>query len=446
MALGDRGADVRKEQERLNGLGANLVVDGIWGPKTQAAVEKYATKEDSSGSSGSSTPSTAKGKPDYTPDNNQGRFNLVGGNPDIWYNKDTKGYLVVYYVPNSEPPLPIYWEVPDTDTLEAYFGPDVEVKADLNITNAQLVEWGALGQGSSLEIPETDQDPLLSWAEIYERQAEVRPYLKDPEVIGLIMGAAIEGRSVTQAELESTEWWQTRTEAQREWAIKVEADPMSAQQTIDSNKARVVDDLAKAGMKDAPEELVAFLATKYTTGAWTENILISQVAAVTDPWSEHVMNDETKAFMSGVGEVDTSRKEEDTVRQLLRRWLGPTFGQWSDKDVAAKAGSLRNDPDGEIEFVESLKDQRMAMFPNYKDRSVSYESIMQPWKSYTENKWGQPIDELDQSFQTAMGYNDPEKARKLLTQTGFDRGYSKVVGEVSDGIEKGMSSSVRGAV
>jgi len=38
--MGDRGSDVRRLQERLRALGQNIVVDGIYGPQTHAAVER----------------------------------------------------------------------------------------------------------------------------------------------------------------------------------------------------------------------------------------------------------------------------------------------------------------------------------------------------------------------------------------------------------------------
>lgn len=41
LSYGSRGDDVKKLQESLNANGYNLAVDGIYGPKTQAAVSKY---------------------------------------------------------------------------------------------------------------------------------------------------------------------------------------------------------------------------------------------------------------------------------------------------------------------------------------------------------------------------------------------------------------------
>lgn len=44
IGYGSTGSDVKKLQQELNRKGANLKVDGIWGPKTQAAYEKYGVK------------------------------------------------------------------------------------------------------------------------------------------------------------------------------------------------------------------------------------------------------------------------------------------------------------------------------------------------------------------------------------------------------------------
>jgi len=122
------------------------------------------------------------------------------------------------------------------------------------------------------------------------------------------------------------------------------------------------------------------------------------------------------------------------------------FGDWTDEQIAEKAGEFRNNPDAEIEFVEYLKQQRMAMFPNYSDPNISYESLMQPWKTYTSSMWGTPVDETDDVFMKIIQMNDPEEASKLIRSTGFDRGYDKIVNQMTTGIRAGMNRNVRGAV
>lgn len=380
--------------------------------------------------------------PDYTPDNAQGRFNVLGGNPLIWWNSDMETYLVVYMVPDSNPPLPVYWEVPDEETIQSYFGPDVSVESDRHVTNAQLVSYGALGQGSSTEMPATDQDPLASWAEIYERQSKVRPYLRSPEVVGMIMGAAIEGRSVTQAELESTGWWQTHTEGEREWLIKAEADPLTAQQEMTSNWARVREDLKTAGIDDPPSDLVDFLAGKYTTGVWLENTLIEQISALSDPYSVHQMNSDTSAFMGGIDGIDTTRKEEDTVRNLLREWLGPQYGAWSDEQIAKKAGELRNDPDAQTVFEQQLGKQRIAMFPGYDDESLTYEDIAAPWRNFGYQQWGEEVDETDPVFSQILRTNDAIENGKILTREGLRRGVKKVTTDIQSQVSRATGGAV----
>ena len=182
-------------------------------------------------------------------------------------------------------------------------------------------------------------------------------------------------------------------------------------------------------------------------GSWSENYLASQVAAISDPWSTDVIDDGLFSFMAGGGFTpDTTMKEEDRVRSELRKWLGPVFGQWTDAEIAAKAGELRNNPDGMIEFVEGLKDQRMATYSNHTDRELSYEAIAQPWRAYTTNMWGAPVDDEDEIFQEVLRMNDPVQAAKTLRKSGLDRGYSKVVDEVIGGVKSAMNSNVRGAV
>ena len=449
MPRGDRGEAVKDLQRQLNELGAQLTVDGVWGPLTQSAFEQYESElPQFEGGEADATPegSVVEAAPgqDYTPDNAQGRFNVIGGNPNIWFNTDTNTYLVVYDVPNSDPPLPVYWEVPDEQTLQAYFGPDVTVTADRDVTNDQLVSYGALGQGMSTEIPETDQDPLMGWAEIYERQAKVRPYLLDPEVVGLIMGAAIEGRPITQAELEGTQWWQSHSETEREWLIKVEADPVTATQTMEANRIRVVQDMMDSGVHQPPEDLVEYLTVQLTTGKWNENILLSQISAIADPSSVHALRPETQTFLDSIGMVDTTRGEEDTVRKKLQKWLGPSYGAWSDAQIAAKAGELRNNPDAELEWEQQLKAQRMALFPTYEDENMSYEDIAAPWRNFAFQQWGEQLDETDPVFNQLLLTNDAIENGKTLTQEGMRRGVNKVTTDLSSQVLRATGGAVQG--
>lgn len=59
IGYGSRGEEVKALQRRLNASGANLKVDGVWGPKTQAAFEAYGTKTVNTSSNASKMNSNA---------------------------------------------------------------------------------------------------------------------------------------------------------------------------------------------------------------------------------------------------------------------------------------------------------------------------------------------------------------------------------------------------
>jgi hypothetical protein len=130
---------------------------------------------------------------------------------------------------------------------------------------------------------------------------------------------------------------------------------------------------------------------------------------------------------------------------VLQEWLGPIYGDWSEVDIAKKAGELRNDPDAEINFIEYLKDQRMAVYSAYGDREVSYRAAARPWETYLSSVWGIVPDHTDDVFQKVVQMNDPTEAGKLARQTGYDRGYDKVVHDMMSGISVGARANVIGA-
>ncbi len=449
MPLGDRGDDVKELQAQLNDLGASLTVDGIWGPLTQGAYEQYggdlpATSDpadpDAPAEPVDLNPNLEPGV-DYTPDNERGRFNVIGGDPEIWYNSETDTWSVIYVVPDSSPPIPVYWNIPDESTLQAYFGPDATPVADKLVTNQDMLDFGGLFAGASTEIGATDQNPLEGWATLYEDQAKVRPYLRDPEVLSKIMAASLEGRSISKAELEGTVWWQGKTEKQREWAIMSEADPKTAQQLLDSNRQRVILDIQNAGISDPSEELISLMTNNFTSGTWTENQLVGQITAVADPYSPFTLTPEVQAIIGGVP-MDGTQQEEDTVEELLQKWLGPVYGQWTDEQIAEKAGELRNDPDGQINFENQLRAQRVAMFPGYEDDSLTYRDIAQPWANFWQQQWGVQADETDPLFQQVLNTNDAVQNGSDLTKEGLRRGISKVTNDIQSKITRATGGSV----
>ena len=142
--------------------------------------------------------------------------------------------------------------------------------------------------------------------------------------------------------------------------------------------------------------------------------------------------------------VDTTRGEEDTVRNMLQKWLGPTYGAWSDEQIAAKAGELRNNPDAKIEWEQQLKSQRMALFPTYEDENMTYEDIAAPWRNFAFQQWGEQLDETDPVFNQLLLTNDAIEHGKTLPLDGMKRGVKKVTTDLSSQILRATGGAAQG--
>jgi hypothetical protein len=292
-------------------------------------------------------------------------------------------------------------------------------------------------------------DPFDAWVEDYARFATTKPWILEPDFIQLAVEASMERADgqVTIEEIQSTEWWREHSVSERLWMETYYGDPATADQLLKDNRENMKARLAKAGIGNVTDAIAEYMADRTTMGIWSSDKLDAQITALSDPYSSDTLDKGLLEFMAGQGwEADTTRKEEDTVRTSLNKWLGPVWGNWSDAEIAAKAGELRNNPDGLIEFIESLKDQRMAMYKNHTDRNLSYEAIAQPWRSYAQSVWGTPIEDTDDTFQAVLQSNDPIEAGKILRREGLNRGIARVFDDMMTGVETGQRINVRGAV
>jgi len=356
-------------------------------------------------------------------------------------------YMVVWEVavPGAEPIL-IGYE--STNLLELAGWYDIEVYeipnyVDVEMTDDQWKAAGGIVKGEFTDISNSSQHPFEGWVDSYAEQAELYPWLLDGEVIAIMADAWLEGRTVEDWELKRTDWYKTHSTAERAWLLTVNSDPSTAEQTIENNRIKVHDMLQEAGVADAPEELVNWMADRFTRGEWLENQLTRQVRLVSDPHAEGQLDSDLQDFIDGIeGDLDTTAYREDTVKDLYYEWLGPVFGLPDQEVVDEWAGALRNDPDAEARLVEFLQDQRLAMFPGYKDRELSYQAIAQPWRSLMSSEWGQVPDESDPFFTRIVNMNDAAEAQAALRKEGLKRGVEQVTKNMVDD----MASMFGGAI
>lgn len=361
---------------------------------------------------------------------------------EVWRNSQTGKSYIVYYVPGTD--IPMLYEASDSQ-LQAIFGPGQKIAYDFEGSTSSFNQTGAMEWGNVSELSNATENPFDAWAQGVETQAAVRPWLRDDEVLALIASALLEGRGVTEAEYQQTEWWRTHNAAQRSWMMTMEADPATAAQMVKDAQISMKEMLAGAGWDGVPTEVVNYMAQRFITGDWTETYTQAQVKAITDPYARINM-DQGLADILGSRQPGVDDREVETVRNLISRWLGPTFGNWTDAQIGQWASRLRNDGDGEEELIRTLRQQRMALFPEYQNESLTYEDIASPWRNFWTQEWGEIADEKDKLFTKIVRINDAAEAGKLLRKEGLRRGNAKVTQDFQTSMLESFGGQVRGAI
>lgn len=449
---GDSGDSVKSLQEALNKAGANLDVDGKFGPLTEKALRKYQADNGYRvngvvggtlwGLMGLST--TARG--DYT-EAEPTRFNGLPGKPDIWKNSSTNEWYAVYYVPGSRPPLPMLYHVPSNDDLDSFFGEGKDHKPDKILNDKAITSTGATVWGSTDMIPEQEGDPWSGFLDRMERAKDVQPWLEDPEVFALQSSAWLEGRAPERWEYEQTEWWQARSAAEQEWLWLTARSPEEANKKAESDYIAVYDRFRAIGVASPADEVVDYMAIRFSTGAWSESMLEEQMTALFG-------GDTAVNLDAGLGNL--AREHDLTVadptlhtnrvKDLFKEWLGPKFPP-SDQQIQKWSQALRDDEEAGFDTLnQHLRAQRLALYPDYKDETLSYDDIASPWRGFYTQAWGtETADETSDEFQKLIKLNDTEEAGKYMRQKGLEKNVKKVTEDAVAGITQNVSQ-VREAV
>lgn len=366
------------------------------------------------------------------------KLNNVPGRPEVW--KVGKSVYLVYMVPGTEAdPVYMAWAATGPEDVQSWFGPGKDIVYDRELTPAEWRAMGAVNFGSTDEIPPGAENPFAGWAQTLRVEAASQPWILDDDYQRLMAMARIEGRGLTDAELASTQWWKKHTAAERRWMITYHGDPSTAAQMMDDKKLQITQAIqAAGGGQRVSQAIINYMAAEAVQGRWTDTYLNSQIRALTDRTSGIAIDPGLAGL--NIGTVGQTTEGEDVVRQLLSTWLGPAFGQWDQAEIKRIAGTFRNDPDAQRAFEESLKDQRLAMFPEYTDRETSYAAIANTWKNWWLGQWGEMPDEKDNLFIDVMKRNDLTESGKILRKEGLSRGVAKVRADLSQaGISLGGS-------
>jgi|DEB0MinimDraft_6_1074348.scaffolds.fasta_scaffold01102_6 hypothetical protein len=377
--------------------------------------------------------------------NAQSEFLNVPKGAWLW-DVDGVNYLV-YEVPGANGEVyegnPIYmaYEVMDNDLVKAgIVSPEAPTVSPNAKVNKAFFDSVAIVTGNTDQLSSLIDNPFASFVETINEQSQVAPWITDPEMISLIAEAAVEGREISDAEWQTTNWYQTNNQSQRDWLRTYYADPATATQTITDGQIAVANSLQAAGVSNAPEALVNWISSKYVTGDWSQTYTTEQISLFADPYAEGKRDESLENYLSSTAltGVDRTTEREREVTELYNKWLGPTLGKLTDNERAEIAGKLRDDPDYEDALISSLKQSRLAAFSNYTNPELTYEDIARPWRNLTTSVWGQTADETQGWWQEMVKTNDFAKAQTTLREKGLEQDITQVTTDATQALQQAL--------
>ena len=368
--------------------------------------------------------------------------------PEGAYLWDVDGTnYIVYEVPGSDGELyegnPIFmaYEVQENDIVKAgIYSPEAPALTGAPVSKV-FFDKIAIVTGNTDQLSADIDNPFASFVETIGEQALVAPWIKDPEMISLIAEAAVEGRTVTDAEWQVTNWYQENNETQREWLRTYYSDPSTAAQLTTDAQLAVANSLQASGVSNAPEALINWVAGRYVSGEWSDAYTTEQIALFADPYAQGKRDAQFENYLSStaITGVDRTTAREREVEELFATWLGPTLGKLTDQEKAEMAGRLRDDPDYKDTLIGSLKQSRLAAFSNYTNPELTYDDIARPWRNLTTSVWGQTADETQGWWQEMVKSNDFATAQTTLREKGLENNITQVTQDATQALTQALS-------
>ena len=352
-------------------------------------------------------------------------------------------------------PIFMLYEVLGNDVYEAGIlteGASPQINVSLGSLE-DLNQYGIIVGGTD-ELTDDVEHPFIRFTENFEAGKRVNPWLNDTEInpntgvtyqqeaIEFLAEQALEQWTpeTTQVRYEGSDWYRKSTTAQKTWLTTLLTQPQQANQDIQDKQIEVKIAMEANGIASPPDALVNWVAEKAVTGMWTQVYTDQQIALLADPYKPGTRDTGMVNFIEGVGvgTLDRLTVGEKTVRDLYRRYLGPSLGNASDTEIAEKAGQLRSDPDAEEQLKAYLEQQRLAMFGNYTNPTLTYNDIVQPYKNLVNQVWGQEVDETQDWFIKMVQDNDIEKAYTTLREKGIDQGIERVQDQALNDLQRSI--------
>jgi len=203
-------------------------------------------------------------------------------------------------------------------------------------------------------------------------------------------------------EIKKTNWWQSRTVAQRQWDQGVASDPATFNQRVETQKRGIKEVAAGLSLVLNDEQITA-LATESLRSGWDEDQTINAIA------NEGVRGE---SFGADIRFGITGRG----VRGLASQYAVPLSDQaadgWAEK--LATGGITQTD------YENYLRGQAKSLYPSLADdidRGVNVSTIIDPYSQVAVSTLGinaAEIDFADPKWNAALNFDDG-KGRRMMT-------------------------------
>jgi len=288
--------------------------------------------------------------------------------------------------------------------------------------------------------------------EALEMEAKDKPYMFSMnaagqyDYLGVVIEAALEGRTARETELRQTTWWKTHTAAERQAMKNEHQDPA----TFAANKKRTREDIIArmlaAGITQLDPKLIDTIVHKVSYGTFTDNDLTKTIEKLANPLIRFELDPEVKAALEGktLETIELTKQIEDTITAILGPGVADKF------DLDRLLADYQNNPTAFTQdFLPKLQDQFQAKFSQYEGTNVkAYEDIAPNFRIEWEGITGAKPDETSAKWLQFVATNDAGErqdiAFSVAAETGSEAYKNKVIADMEGVFGKAGARSTGG--
>lgn len=256
---------------------------------------------------------------------------------------------------------------------------------------------------------EVDWEAVTSvdeWKTIVRERFPGWAWALDHEELGPLLEEAAESEftlETLQAQFRATEWFTSRSAAEREWDI-FSTDPANAEELerrVEVQRGELSDLVSQLG-SDLSDEALDALALDVLRRGLSEDEIIGQVIAG------------TKAYTAG-----SILAAEESIRGLAASNL-ITIDPDTQRSLSAKLATGEMNSDGLNSYISSVAKNQYPQFADLIDQGVSVSEYMAPQKQLIANMLGKNMQDVDftNQYRDVLSIGDGNQVRAMsLSET-----------------------------